>query len=176
LNRISAINDSVLGSVASYGYMGTSRRVSLDLGNGVSQSVLDSGVATGLDQFGRIRDLLFKNGANTVHRYEYTYDRAGNRKTAKVKQTPAGGSNHENDRSYAYAYDDLQRLISAQMGKLAVGEDGNPLLDASGKPYVESGAAGVHLRRELNWSMDALGNWTGSPARFPTPYGLSRSD
>ncbi len=116
LNRIIQINEGAI--LASYTYMGTSRRVGVTLGNGISQTVIDSGDASGLDRFGRVTDLHFKDGANTIHRYQYAYDRSGNRIRTQVTQATINGTAHNNDRSYLYSYDDLQRLVSAEMGKL----------------------------------------------------------
>lgn len=58
-----------------------------------------------------MQDLHFKNSSDaTVHRYQYGYDRTGNRTYARVKQATINGTAHDNDRSYLYGYDDLQRL------------------------------------------------------------------
>jgi len=142
--------------------MGTSRRVGVTLGNGISQTVIDSGDATGLNRFGRVKDLHFKDGSNTVHQYQYGYDISGNRTCARVIQATIGATAHDNDRSYLYGYDDLQRLILGHMGRLETDINGDLILDQYGNPSVlEVDDPEVALRRKLEWFPDSLGNWSG---------------
>jgi len=122
------------------------------------------GGGTHLDRFGRVKDLDFKKTAATVHRYQYDYDKAGNRTYARVTQATIGATTHENDRSYLYGYDDLQRLILAHMGKLST----------SNQSILDDPA--VALRRKLEWFPDSLGNWSGTVEPDITPGGLTRTD
>ncbi|MBI5864587.1 MAG: hypothetical protein HZB38_08775, partial [Planctomycetes bacterium] len=126
----------------------------------------------GLDAFGRTKDLHYTSPAGvpgtpgipaggTIHQYEYNYDLSGNRTHARVVQQPAifwtgespvppgtPATPHDNDRSYLYGYDELQRLISADLGALDEGGPGVP--PGMGNPS-----------RAVDWSLDNLGNWTG---------------
>ena len=79
LSRVTEIEDSHLGLVSEYTYMGSSRRVSLRLGNGVQQSYIGGSGYDGLDRFGRIIDLEYDDvGSAIIHRYQYGYDAMGN--------------------------------------------------------------------------------------------------
>lgn len=150
LSRVTEIVDGELAAtVASYDYMGISRRVQLDLGNGISQSFIGGSGYEGLDTFGRIVDLHFQDSTSTIHRYQYGYDLAGNRTFARVKHVDHNGQSHDNDRSHLYVYDELNRLIGEQYGKL------NSTNDA----IVPDSA--VDRAGDLTWTMDTLGNWVG---------------
>ncbi len=80
-----------------------------------------------------------RNGASTLHRYEYGYDANGNRTYAKINQ-----AGHPNDRSFLYGYDNLNRLVYAERG----------VLDTS-VPVIDNGGTG------RAWNLDVLGNWSG---------------
>jgi len=131
--------------VASYEYAGSSRRVSTTWGNGVGQTfggVIPIGGGSGggdpaggylgLDRFGRVKDLLFQNSGGTIHQYQYGYDLAGNRTFARVRQASTDDDGdpltdptpHDNDRSWLYAYDRLNRLSDAMMGQLTEDNQG----------------------------------------------------
>jgi YD repeat-containing protein len=163
LCRVASITDgdTNFGTLATYAYAGTSRRVSSSLGSAVTQTVDEAGAYTGLDRFGRIKDLHFKYGPDgltpdtTVHRYEYAYDLSGNRTAAKAVLATINGGGHNNDRSWVYNYDAIQRLMSAHMGTV-VGT--TPSIDTD---------AGVP-RRLQTWVLDNLGNWSGTPAGTPS--------
>ncbi len=106
-------------------------------GNAVA---LDYTTASALDRFGRITSMGFKrNGASTLHRYEYGYDANGNRTYAKINQ-----AGHANNRSFLYGYDNLNRLVYAERG----------VLDTS-VPVIDNGGTG------RAWNLDVLGNWSG---------------
>ncbi len=94
---------------AAYAYMGASRRIGLQLGNGVGQTFAGGSGYNGLDRFGRVKDLHYQLGTNTIHRYQYGYDASGNRTHARVTQATLNSIAHDNDRSYLYDYDGLQR-------------------------------------------------------------------
>ncbi|MBI5864589.1 MAG: hypothetical protein HZB38_08785, partial [Planctomycetes bacterium] len=135
------LDKSAGGGSARYGYAGTSRRASLTLGAAlIAQTFVGGAGLSGLDAFGRTKDLNYTNSSSgTIHRYEYNYDLSGNRTHARVVQQPAifwtgetpipqgtPTTPHDNDRSYLYGYDELQRLISADLGALDEGGPGVP--------------------------------------------------
>jgi RHS repeat-associated protein len=125
---------------------------------------------------GRLTDLHFKNGSDqTLHRYEYGYDAAGNRNYAKVKQWPTDGGlvPHDNDRSYAYGYDKLNRLIRADRGQLPV-DAGRPAPETDGQYKVSAGGAVVPNLRD--WTLDNLGNWTGDGTAAGLVFGDDPDD
>ena len=143
ISRITSIQDSILGIVASYMYTGSGGKISTVLGNGVTQTVInDLGLYSGLDQFGRITNLQFTKNTNTLEQYQYGYDDASNRIYSRVKQL-----NHDNDRSFLYEYDALNRLIDADMGRLA---PSNTTIIPAGVPSTD-----------ISWDLDNLGNWAG---------------
>ena len=91
---------------------------------------------TGLDWFGRIADQRWINGSNTdVDRYQYAYDRDGNRlyKDNKVLTSL----------SEVYTYDSLNQLASYKLGTLNSGKT-----DVTGSPA-----------NSQSWDYDAVGNW-----------------
>lgn len=91
LNRITAISESNVGGLAAYQYMGLSRRVGLSLGWGVTQTVASEDGYTGLDRFGRIVDLHYRNGDNnTLHRYQHGHDLAGNPPPNRIPTLQSG--------------------------------------------------------------------------------------
>ena len=127
LNRITKISASSLGDLATYAYMGTSRRVSSTIGPQLNQTFVSGSGYNRLDRHGRITDLNYTlDSGSIVHRYKYGYDLAGNRTYAWARQAigPDGTTTHINDRSYLYTYDDLHRLIDAKLGKLNSTNDG----------------------------------------------------
>jgi len=153
LCRITSVEDFSKGKVASYEYAGMNRRISTELGNGLITQSVDDGAEigySGLDSFGRISDLHFKNDiSETIHRYQYMYDRAGNTICSQIEQFQ-----HDNDRSFVYEYDDLNRLINSSMGKLEF--DGT-------LPNIDPDIA-VPLTRFIDWKLDNLGNWANGTA------------
>ena len=91
---------------------------------------------TGLDRFGRIADQRWINGSNTdVDRYQYGYDRDGNRlyKDNKVLSSL----------SEVYTYDSLNQIASYKLGTLNSGKT-----DVTGSPTTSQ-----------SWDYDAVGNW-----------------
>jgi hypothetical protein len=61
------------------------------------------------------------------------------------------GTTHENDRSWVYDYDALQRLIKARRGQLN-----------SASTALETGGS-APVPQAISWALDNLGNWSGSP-------------
>ena len=102
-----------------------------------TESVGDAGDQyTGLDRFGRIADQRWINGSNTdVDRYQYGYDRDGNRlyKDNKVIASL----------SEVYTYDSLNQLASYKLGTL-----NGTKTDVTGSPS-----------NSQSWDYDAVGNW-----------------
>lgn len=162
LGRIRKLTDSISAASSSYTYAGSARRASLAFGAAlIAQSFAVGGDLTGLDAFGRTKNLNYTTVSGPLHGYEYRYDLAGNRTHAKVFQQPAvfetGGDpdSHDNDRSYLYQFDGFQRLTSASLGKL------------------ESEGTIEEVTRAVTWSLDNLGNWAGLENASPTPPGMT---
>ena len=161
LSRVTQIMDGLSGRtsapVANYTYMGTSRRIGMKLGDpdspAVQQTFAGGNGYTGFDRYGRIKDLHFKKSVPTpatIHQYTYAYDVAGNRISSRVIQAPTPGTPevpHNNDRSYKYEYDGLNRLKTSDIGKL----------NDAGTAIVPDPA--VALARKSEWTLDSLGNW-----------------
>jgi|694.fasta_scaffold14832_9 RHS repeat-associated protein len=102
-----------------------------------TESVGDAGDQyTGLDRFGRIVDQRWINSSNTdVDRYQFGYDRDGNRlyKDNKVIASL----------SEVYTYDSLNQLASYKLGTL-----NGTKTDVTGTPATSQ-----------SWDYDAVGNW-----------------
>jgi len=86
--------------------------------------------------------MLFQTFFNS-QRYEYGYDANSNRTYAKIKQ-----AGHDNDRSYIYKYDHLDRLVDAGFGMVTV--------NAADEPSFVAGIASETTK----WKLDLLGNWS----------------
>jgi RHS repeat-associated protein len=142
-NRLSRVRSlrSVDGSGtewARYSHNGTSRLISVDypqIGLKLDYSqAATNGTYVGLDRFGRIADQYWKQTSADIDRFKYEYDYASSPKFKDNLLT--------NDRDQLYAYDGLHRLTTYDQGQL------------------ESGAIGSPVAGQ-DWSLDALGNWTG---------------
>jgi RHS repeat-associated protein len=170
LSRITGLTATDLGTMASYSYAGTSRRVGLQYANGNIRQTVDNNGYVGLDRFGRVKDLHYLNAAGTATRYrsQYGYNSGaggsgcgcqstgsgGDRMYARVTQASIGAT-HDNDRSWGYQYDKLHRLIDARMGQLAYFEGAYVILQGPD--------GGAPIPRTTSWNLDNLGNWTGNP-------------
>lgn len=160
VTKVSA--SGVSGLLGQYAYAGSSRRVSATIGAALLALDFFTGSAAGypgLDRFGRVIDQHYvrASGAGagqTVHRYQYGYDLSGNRTFARVTQVPVDSVPQDNTRSYAYGYDELQRLTRADLGALDSGSVGVP-------PAVPNPT------RTVDWTLDNLGNWSGAPDQLP---------
>ena len=163
LSRVGTIttNLGAAGKIAAYDYIGIGRRVGVSLAN--DKITHDAGPTTingaagfeGIDTFGRIRDLHYRNTASTpatLFRGEYTYTRTGGRESARITQAPVGtgsGSSRTNTHSQVNRYDALERLIATDVGVLQTASGGG--LEIDPQSIVRSDA----------WQLDLLGNWIG---------------
>ena len=96
---------------------------------------------TGLDRFGRVIDQVWRNSSGSViDRYQYGYDRSGNRLFKNNLLDTA--------LSELYGYDNLNQTTSFSRGVLSdANSDG--LFDTVASPS-----------RTQAWNLDALGNWS----------------
>ncbi len=166
LTELTSGYNSTFSSVAQFQYAGVSRRVAMTLGAGPSAIVADLRAPggpsdpvglTGLDMFGRLRDLHFRNTASpdpqTLFRAEHAYDDSGNRLFDRITQWPSpalgsGGSYTLDARSQIHGYDDLHRLTASTVARVDLTTTPGQILPASGSV----------LREDL-WWLDVLGNW-----------------
>src|SRR5439155_11550388 len=104
---------------AQYTYLGSGTIVQVThpaVTNGLTLTYGSGGTYGGFDRFGRIVDQQWTNGAGTsnLDRYQYAYDRAGNRIYRKARP-----SNNPTGQDESYGYDNLQRLIDFRRGGLS---------------------------------------------------------
>lgn len=163
LNRIVEIDDKTSGSevaLAQFVHAGSGMRVRRATHDalGVEIAAEGFGVAedtsvssTGyehLDRFGRVRDHHWRNGsAATQFRSKHTMDEMGNRTGLEVTRVDSTGSAQSNVHSWAYSFDETQRLTQADMGVLTY--------PAQQDPEVATPLTGH------TWTLDNLGNWAG---------------
>lgn len=97
---------------------------------------------TGLDRFGRVIDQVWRNSSSgaLTDRYQYGYDRAGNRLFRNNLVDSA--------MSELYAYDDLNQITEFARGTLS---------DANSDGVFDTVAS---PSRTQDWTLDALGNWS----------------
>ena len=96
---------------------------------------------TGLDRFGRVIDQVWRNSSGSViDRYQYGYDRSGNRMSKNNLVDSA--------LSELYGYDNLNQLTSFSRGVLS---------DANSDGLFDTVASSS---RTQAWNLDALGNWS----------------
>lgn len=159
LSRLTAIRSNI-GTLhlAGFEYSGSGRRVSLDLKNGKVSSSANYNVVpstpelNGYDMFGRKTESRYTdNVSNILYRANYTFDKVGNRTSALIQQADVGGQSRDNIRSVVNIYDDLHRLIGAEVGEIDLAADpiNNPQIKLNTTVHNDS------------WSLDRLGNWTG---------------
>jgi hypothetical protein len=170
LTTIASGHGGSVSPVAQFEYAGVSRRAAMTLnpsgGNGAGAITADlrdpdgqSSVVglPGLDSFGRLRDLHYRNAASapavtTLLRCEHRYDVSGNRLYDRTTQWPSpalqtSGGYDLQARSLTHEYDEFDRLIRTTIQGLAPG--GAPI-----------GA----VFREDTWFLDLLGNWQPIPS------------
>ena len=145
ISRLSSLSDAS-NTLEAYSYLGLAsvvKRAHVQPGVDLSyikltgESVGDAGDQyAGLDRFGRVVDQRWINGSNTdVDRYQYGYDRDGNRlyKDNKVLSSL----------SEVYTYDSLNQIATYKLGTLNSGKT-----DVTGSPT-----------NSQSWDYDAVGNW-----------------
>jgi RHS repeat-associated protein len=100
------------------------------------------GTYPGLDQFGRVVDLLWQNTATgaALDRVQHGYDRAGNRLWRQCPVATAAGQAFDE----LYPYDGVNQLRSFQRGSLA-----------GGQTAIATGSENFAQQ----WTLDATGNW-----------------
>ncbi len=167
LSRPSSIDTRIgpagaVSTIAAFDYMGIGRRQRLALGPTI---VADFGSTSelglpALDGFGRMLDLDYTTGAGaslrSLYRAEYTYDRAGNRASARITRAATASTPEVNVWSQAHAYDALGQLIESDFGELDL---------SSSAPQI----VGAYRRYRDQWNLDPIGNWNGHPAANPLP-------
>lgn len=172
LSRISGMNSDIgTVNVADFTYTADGRRSSLALKNGritndhrirnEQGQLISTGGLAGHDVLGRMtqEDWIDNSGGGsaTLYKGEYGFDAIGNRITAYIQQVdlftdsgiPGLEVSRNNVRSTLSAYDDLNRLVSVQIGQLDVDQSGNII------PALVSGTT----QYEDSWNLDAVGNW-----------------
>ena len=95
----------------------------------------------GLDRFGRVIDLQWKQSSTELVRLKYGYDRAGNREYRRDEVARTNSKKFDE----LYQYDGLNRLDDFDRGEL---NSGNTAL--VGSPTLAQG-----------WTLDQTGNWSG---------------
>ncbi len=140
MGRITEIESAIDGSMARYGYAGLSRRVYGGVGEQADDLTFSLYPEDEHDRFGRVIDRAYRNNSGeAIQRFEYAYDKAGNRTAARrgmFTQT-------EDNASWVYGYDDLNRLVTADFGRL----------DNDLETFYPDG--------EISYLLDNLGNWSG---------------
>jgi RHS repeat-associated protein len=149
LNRIKFIADDNAGAVgthlAEYTRLGLGSFVQVDYTEPEIRYDLAAGTGsdpyTGMDRFGRVVDLLWRNygTAEDVVRIRHGYDRAGNR---LYREDPVALA-HGVDMDEAYRYDGLYQLETFTRGAL------NSALTAIAAPTFRQA-----------WDFDSTGNWS----------------
>lgn len=153
VHEIEAGVNAATTRLASFAYTGSGMRVrrSVSDNGGVERAIegffADDGSVTDgyehLDQFGRIRDLHWRDSSGVAqYRAEYLYDAMGNRIAASVTRRNSSQAAVPDTWSWDYGFDALQRLIQADADE----DDG-----MSGRTSLATHA----------WTMDPLGNWAG---------------
>jgi YD repeat-containing protein len=166
LSRVASITSTPTyggdpSSVAAFTYVGTGRRARADIAGGAI--VADLGLDTdptgdntiglsGLDRFGRLSNLLYRQGSPSgpqtiLTQLQYTYDLAGNRVSCTRTPRPIG-IDPATRQEQANAYDILDRLVSS----------GYTNYNASNNPS---------LLLTHNWTLDTVGNWNSLQTILP---------
>ena len=148
INRVAAINDDNSGSpgdiLAQYTDLGRSQAAKVEYPQASIRYDLDHGTAgeyAGLDRFGRVVDLLWRDyGRSTdAGRIQYGYDRAGNRLWHQDPVAAAASANLDEH----YTYDGANQLSHRDRGALNTSRDA-----VATKNFAEE------------WTLDATGNWS----------------
>ncbi|HYD02255.1 MAG TPA: polymorphic toxin-type HINT domain-containing protein, partial [Phycisphaerales bacterium] len=134
------------------------------VGTAMDQTAMDQtagsgGTYGGLDRFGRTTAITWKRAGTTQQSYVYGYDAAGNALFERWDHM-FGGVLNQNKLSQKFAYDALNRMISAERGQL----------DATNTAIVHSATAPT--ARLVEWGLDNLDNLTGNATN---PLGIKTS-
>lgn len=164
VTRESTTDSGSTQELARYAYCGTGRKVDTKLGyipTAAVCAVMQTFTALaggsgypGLDAWGRPKDLAFIRGDSSqqiLAEHLYAYDSAGQRTSTHVTQYSSTGTGHvsDNQRSWHFGYDALDRLTGADTGALDSGQTG------------VTGSTQLPVPRLESWTMDSLGNWVG---------------
>jgi RHS repeat-associated protein len=142
ISRLSSLSDST-GTLESYEYLGYGTVVKrghsqpgVDLTYIAASGTGDAGDQyTGLDRFGRVVDQKWVKSGTSLDRFQYGYDRSGNRLWRDNLVNAAFGE--------LYSYDGLNQLASFDRGILN---------------GTKTGLTGAASRTQA-WDYDAVGNW-----------------
>ena len=123
----------------------SSRSIIPSLKSATTSTTAPPGTYAGLDEFGRVKDLLWRNYGTSqdVVRIKHGYDRAGNRLWREDAVAAAQSPPVHLDE--LYTYDGINRLIDAVRGDLNANKDG---LVPGTKTFAEA------------WGLDPTGNWS----------------
>ncbi len=95
---------------------------------------------SGLDGFGRVADLHYRNGAGqTLYRSEHAYDAAGNVRWSRLTQSSTGGTPVVNARSTVNQYDQLNPLVKVNQAMLGGGTTPTIVASVLVKQYTYDG-------------------------------------
>jgi RHS repeat-associated protein len=157
LNRVQAILDTGGQQLVTYAYLGMGDFIETTYvpPSVTSSLVLGSGATpyTALDTFDRLLQLQWQKTGGTptnLVKLGYTYDTASNRTTIDNQVASSGWD-------YAFTYDGLHRLATANRGDLTVGGT------ITNSQLLES------------WTLDQTGNWGGYQRTVPVGTGLNQS-
>ena len=142
--------------LADFEYSGSGRRVATRLKNSKINNDSDYSpqsypVLNGYDRYGRDNESRWVGLSESavLYRADYTFDKVGNRTSARIQQADVAGQPRDNMRSVLSSYDRLHRLVGAQVGQLDLTDPSSPVI-----------AQGTEIHSD-SWSLDLLGNWTG---------------
>ena len=150
-----AIGSGSSSQVAAFTYVGTGRRALMTLATGlIAQDLgLDTNTTggiglTGLDRFGRMADLNWRQASSgtlgtSLTRIEYEYDIEGNRAAATRTPRPTSGGGTSPVEEQTNSYDALNRLVTSLI------------------EHTPTSGSGMTLIRDDTWNLDLLGNWSG---------------
>ncbi len=151
ISRIASLLDDDDSHLVDYSYLGLELAVDADEPETEVKYTLvsltgsidpDTGdIYAGLDRFGRVKDVRWRNAASNadLSRIQYGYDRASNRTWRENPVATANSAQYD----WKYGYDGLQRLKDGQRGAL------NGTQTAITSPQFGQ-----------CWTLDATGNWS----------------
>ena len=100
---------------------------------------------SGLDDFGRVVETLWKQGTTVIDNITYGYNRASNRQWRRNRLAHDSGGSEANRHDNFYWYDGLHQVVQRQVGNLT----------GTAPNYT-----GIDTRQQNeDWCYDAIGNW-----------------